>query len=134
MTGSYFCVNDSATLVIEPMMIRKFYVDKDTIPNQIYIDTIFSLHRGDVLKKYKGFYFLNSSSSTNNWEVKKVAMRNGILTIGNINSEEEILAMEKITGVLSDSTKPYVAKPTKQQLKQFLKANGFKEEEIYVRE
>ena len=133
LLGEYFCINDSATLIIERNIVKKLYTDLDTIPNQIYIDTLFAFSNGDILKKWRGYYFLNESRQTNDWEVKKLKLKNGVITIGKISSAEEIEKMEIITETIHDTSTAYKVRPTKKQLKQFIKQNGFNDEEIFVK-
>src|SRR5690606_23888546 len=56
--GKYFSVNDSATLVVDQNLIRKIY--RDSLGGEGYADTILNLTNNDQIKKYKGYYFLNS--------------------------------------------------------------------------
>jgi hypothetical protein len=132
--GEYFSLNDSAILTIERNIIRKNYINRDTIPNQIYIDTLFALAKGDVLKKWRGYYFLNSFRKSNDWEVRKLKVRNGVITIGEISSIEDIEKTETIFETAYDTSTVYKVKPTKKQLKKFIEANGFGDEEIFVRQ
>jgi hypothetical protein len=98
-----------------------------------FSDTIFVLNQNNILKKYKGYYFLNTAFDENNWEVKKLKLANGKLTFGSINSIEEINSLEKITETPHDTISPYKFKPTKKQFKKFIKNNGFNDNEIYFR-
>ncbi len=113
-------------------MITKNVILKDTIPNQVYYDTIFSFAKGNILKKFRGTYFLNEPFK-DNWEVKTLKLKNGILEIGIIASEDDISKMEEITATIRDSTIPFKANPTKSQLKSFVKENGFSEEKIFIK-
>ena len=133
LQGEYFCVNDSATLSIDKNLIAKIYINKDTIPNEKYIDTLLYLPEGNVLKKFRGYYFLNSLTHTNSWEVKKLKLKDGILMINEISSDEEITNLEKMTETHRDTLIPFKIKPTKKQFKEFIKVNGFSDGETYIR-
>jgi len=98
-----------------------------------FLDTIFNMKKNNILKKYKGYYFLNTAFDEDNWEVLKLKLEKGKLTLGSINSIEEINSLEKITETPHDSISPYKFKPTKNQFKQFIKNNGFNDEEVYFR-
>ena len=128
--GKYFSVSDSAHLLVDRNLIRKFY--HDSLGVEIYVDTILNLAGNDQIKKYKGYYFLNSFRDANDWEVQKVKFKNGILSISQISSEEEIAMLEEITETLSDSIRPYTINPNKKQFKEFLKKEGFADEDIYI--
>src|SRR5690606_30007480 len=113
-------------------LILKEYTDKDTIPNQFFYDTLFSFGKGHILKKFKGSYFLNIPYHEN-WEVKRLNLKNGIITIGEITSQDDITTMETITETKRDTTSPFKVNPTKRQLKRFIKEKGFTDEEFYIK-
>jgi hypothetical protein len=104
--------------------------------HQNYTDTIFRLSKMNVLKKYKGYYFLNILFDEKNWETKKVKLSKGKLTISTINSIEEIHNLEKITSSSHDTiSQVFKFKPTKRQFKKFVKEEGFGEEdETYIKQ
>lgn len=104
--------------------------------HQKYTDTIFRLSKMNVLKKYKGYYFLNIFFDEKNWETKKVKLSKGKLTISTINSIEEIHNLEKITASSHDTiSQVFKFKPTKRQFKKFVKEEGFGEEdETYIKQ
>ena len=128
--GKYFSVSDSAELVVDRNLIRKIY--RDSLGGEGYVDTIINLAKNDQIKKYKGYYFLNPFLDENAWEVQKVKFKKGILSISQISSEEEIEMLVEITETLSDSTRPYSINPNKKQFKEFLKREGFADEDIYI--
>ncbi len=101
--------------------------------NYVYLDTIFNLTNGDILRKLKGYYFLNTKSGDNSWNVKKVYLKNGQLNINDISTDEEIVLLEEITETKKDTIKPFTIKPTKKQFKEFVKKNGFSKGEIYLK-
>ena len=109
--------------------------EDDSLKIKIHIeDTIFKISSDNVLKKYKGHYFLNLKKDENNWEVKKLSYNKGELIISSINSEVEINNLEEITGTSSgDSTEQITFSPSKKQFKEFLKTGGFSENEHFVR-
>lgn len=115
----------------------KYQIKKinDTLfTNYIYSDTIFNLKQKDILKKFKGHYFLNKLIKSDGlWEVKKLTLTNGTLKISGIETEEEINLLESITETKRDTIKPFTIKPTKKQFKEFIKKNGFSEGEIYLK-
>lgn len=94
-------------------------------------DTLFSISDKNILKKYKGYYFLNVSN-TPYWNVKKMHLTKGILSVNSISTKEEINTLREITETISDTTS-YNFKPTKRQFKKFIKQDGFKDSEYYIR-
>ena len=116
---------------------EKYQIKKinDTLfTNYIYSDTIFNIQEKDILKKFKGYYFLNKFIKSDGlWEVEKLNLTKGVLKISGIDSEEEINLLETITETKRDTMKPFIIKPTKKQFKEFVKKNGFSKEEIYLK-
>jgi len=96
-----------------------------------YRDTLFSSSRGDLLRKFKGYYFINQQTSKSRWSVTKIAKVKGGLTLGNVSSVDDIKNLRELTGVLSDTTNTF--HPTRKQLRAFLKAQGFSNEEIFIK-
>lgn len=115
----------------EKIIVKK--LNDSLFTNYVYTDTIFRIDDENVLRKFKGYYFLNFKTRENNWSVKKLFQKNGQLNINDITTKEEIELLEEIIETKKDSTKPFVIKPTKQQFREFLKRNGFKEGEIYLK-
>jgi hypothetical protein len=96
------------------------------------IDTIFNISKGDVLKKFKGYYFLNRPEG-NDWSVQSLSLKKGILTISYI-SIDGIQKLGNITETASDTILlPINFNLTKKQFKTFVKQNGFDEQEIFMR-
>ena len=110
-------------------------IDDTLFSNYIFSDTVFNLKKTDVLKKFKGYYFLNKSiKETGFWEVEKLNLTKGILNINGIETENEISLLENITESKKDTVKPFTIKPTKKQFKEFIKKNGFSNGEIYIKQ
>lgn len=125
--------NDS---IINSKTSEKFYVKKisdSLFTNYVYTDTLFNINKENVLRKMKGYYFLNSKNGENNWSVKRILLKNGQLNINDISTNEEIKMLEEITETKRDTLKPFVVKPTKKQFKEFVKRNGFSQGEIYLK-
>lgn len=121
------------TETFEKFAVKRISDSLFTVTDYIYSDTIFNISRENVLRKTKGYYFLNSKDKENNWSVKKVLLKNGQLNINPISTNQEIELLEKITGTKKDTVKPFVLKPTKKQFKEFVKRNGFTEGEVYLK-
>lgn len=102
--------------------------------NYIYKDTTFNIGNYNVLKNYKGYLFLNKYRVSGKfWEVEKIKLSNGILTISSIETETEIELLETITETKRDTMIPFRFKPTKKQFKEFIKKNGFSGKTIYFK-
>ncbi len=98
-----------------------------------YIDTLFHMDYDNVVRKYKGYYFLNIRYDKTSWEVKKMQLSKGMLIISSISTEIEIKNLTKIIESPQDSIPPYKFSATKKQFKEFVKKNGFSIDEIYIK-
>src|SRR5688572_2765240 len=96
-----------------------------------YSDTLLNISAGDVLKKFKGQYFLNQRYGPNRWGVTSLAFRKGLLNIRTIETPEELVKLKEITNTTTDSC--LIFDPTKKQFKQFMKQNGFGSEVTFYR-
>jgi len=107
----------------------------DSLINHIHgIDTLFQLTQDNVLKKYKGYYFLNIRYGKDSWEVSKVNLSKGQLIISKISTKLDLDNLKKITEMPQDTISPYKFKATKKQFKEFIKNHGFSDSEIFVRQ
>ena len=105
----------------------------DSIKVHIHeVDTLFSISDSNVLKKYKGYYFLNIQYDKNAWQVQRLALTKGVLTTGNISDSTDISHLQQITET-KDDTASYNFSLTKKQFKTFIKQNGFSDEEVFKR-
>ena len=115
----------------EKMVVRK---EGDSLVGHIrYVDTVFSLSRDQILKKFKGYYFLNTRYFDQNWEVKKLILHRGKLNISSISAENELEKLVEITESPQDTIPPYKFTATKRQFKAFVKQEGFTDTEIFIR-
>ena len=105
----------------------------DSIEIKVHnVDTTFRISQTNVLKKFKGYYFLNSNNDSTSWSVTKLSLTKGFLSFGSVSSKEEINLLREITETTSD-TVSMKFRPTQKQFKQFIKQNGFGAEDVFVR-
>jgi hypothetical protein len=98
------------------------------------VDTMFQLDYDNVVRKFKGYYFLNTRYDKANWEVKKVKLTKGQLVISSISNKLEIEKLIEITDSPNDTVPTYNFKATKKQFKVFIKNDGFIDSEIFVKQ
>jgi len=98
------------------------------------VDTIFQLDYDNVVRKFKGYYFLNTRYDKANWEVKKVKLAEGQLVISRISTKLEIEKLIEIIDSPNDTVPPYNIKATKRQFKEFIKSDGFNDSETFVKQ
>ena len=97
----------------------------------IYKDTIFDASQGDVLRKLKGYYFLNRQTTKSDWTVTKLTKTKKGLTLGSVTKKEDIDNLRELTETKSDTIKKF--RPTRKQFKRFIKSNGFNDEETFLK-
>ena len=88
-------------------------------------DTLFRMSTKNILRKFRGYYFLNKAYKKE-WEVDKLSLSKGILTIGSISTSEDLSKLNEIKETGADTASHHLA-PTRMQFRKFVKNNGFKE-------
>lgn len=112
---------------------EKISLEGDTlIQHESWTDTLFSISADNVLKKFKGYYFLNTVFKENSWEVKQLWLKKGVLSIGSISDESDIQKLKEITETAADTTSTTFSL-TKKQFRQFVKQDGFSKQEKFTR-
>jgi hypothetical protein len=109
-------------------------INDSLFTNYIFSDTTFRIGKNNILKKFKGYLFLNKHREKSDfWEVEKLYLSKGVIKLSSIETENELKLLESITETKMDTTKPFKIKPTKKQFKEFIKKNGFSEGKIYLK-
>lgn len=96
-----------------------------------YYDTLFDVKRGDILRKYKGHYFLNQQVSTNSWRVITLAKIGNGLSLGTISTKDDLSNLRTVTETKSDTI--FSFRPTKKEMKKFLKDKGFSHQDTFIK-
>lgn len=97
------------------------------------VDTLFFMNYNSIVKKYKGYYFLNTRYDKTNWSVEKMKLSKGQLIISGIPTKEDIEVLKEITETATDTVSKYNFTTTKRQFKKFVKNDGFSDSEVFVR-
>lgn len=95
-------------------------------------DTLFAITDKNVLKKFKGYYFLNTYWGEGNYEVQELEFSHSKFTLSKISKSEDLAALKTITESAQD-TIPYAFSPSRQQFKKFIRSDGFKDREVFWR-
>ena len=95
-------------------------------------DTLFMIDELNVLKKFKGYYFVNIYIPPDTWEVKKLEFSRGRLILSSISPKEDIAQLKAITETTQDTTL-HVFAPTRKQFKKFVRNEGFRDNEEFVK-
>jgi hypothetical protein len=108
-------------------------LDGDTVVSRVaWIDTLFIISTDNVLKRFKGYCFLNILYRENEWTVKKLSLTKGVLTFGSLSSPEDVKKLRAITESTTDTVSTYFS-PSRKQFRQFVRQEGFGEEELFYR-
>ena len=109
--------------------------DGDTLITHIHqIDTLFQMDYDNVVRKFKGHYFLNMRYDKVSWEVKKIQLSKGQLVVSVISTKQDIENLKAITESTQDTVAPYKFATTKKQFNEFVKNGGFSDSEIFIRQ
>jgi len=109
--------------------------DGDSLITHVhYLDTLFQMDYDNVVRKFKGYYFLNKRYDKTSWEVKKIQLTKGQLILSCISTKLDIENLKEITETPQDTVRPYKFTATKKQFKEFIKNDGFSDSEIFVRQ
>ena len=87
----------------------------------------------NVVRKIKGYYFLNTRYDKTSWEVKKMNLSKGHLIISSLSTKEDIENLKEITETTQDTVTNYNFTATKREFKNFVKNGGFSDSETIVR-
>lgn len=98
-----------------------------------FVDTLFQLNHENVIRKMKGYFFLNIFHEKSGWEVKKLSLKQGLIEISSLSSVDDIKNLQKITESPSDTVSPYKFAPSNKEFRNFISKGGFKESEKFIR-
>ena len=93
-------------------------------------DTLFVISEKGILRKDKGYYFLNMKYHTG-WEVQKLEYRRGKLNLCCISELSEIESLIQITENAKDSILQF--NPDRKEFQRFVKSKGFSKKEEFVK-
>jgi hypothetical protein len=110
-------------------------IDGDSVLTHVhFVDTLFQMDHDNVVRKLKGYYFLNKRHDKESWEVKKIELSKGQLVVSTISTFEDIDKLKVITESVQDTAAPYKFETTKKQFKEFVKNEGFSDSETFVKQ
>ena len=108
--------------------------DGDSLKIHIHsVDTLFQMDYGNVVRKFKGYYFLNTRYDKTSWAVEKMNLSKGQLIISSISTKEDIENLKKITETTQDTVTNYNFTVSKKEFKKFVKNDGFSDSETFVK-
>lgn len=95
-------------------------------------DTIFYLSKDFLLKKYKGYYFLNNRRDKDSWYVQKIELKKGLFVLGSISTKDEFKTLERISEAPIDTT-TYRIRFSKKQFHNYMDNDGFSKVDTFLR-
>lgn len=113
----------------------KFFPVDSVLVNYSYWDTLFEISSENVLRRFKGDYFLNYKKGQNNWKVRRLTLDKGGLYFSRVRLPEDIEKLKEITRlqeIKSDSGRVvgYKLNPTRKEFKRLMK-RSFSETKTY---
>lgn len=99
-----------------------------------FVDTLFKISDQNVLRKFKGYYFLNMQYNEKSWEVRKLQLSKGELTLSSISGQEDIDRLKEVSESVKDTVPPYEFTASRKQFRKFIKNEGFSQRETFVRQ
>ena len=97
------------------------------------IDTIFQVSTNDIIKKWRGRYFMNKSYIYGSWSVRQMIVHHGMLSISNINDSVDFQRLKAIAENPMDSMLPIKINPSNQEFNQLVKDHIFSDEQQYYK-
>ena len=96
-------------------------------------DTFFEFDSEHVVRKLKGFYFLNTNIISGVWEVQKLDFGQNEVNFCSISTVFDFEDLKEVTNTSKEQVLPFKFSPTSKQFKKFVRKNGFKKCELYTR-
>lgn len=104
---------------------------RDTLYTPFHLqDTLFRISENGILRKDKGYYFLNMKYRSG-WEVQKLELVKGKLNLSSISELSEIENLKQLTEDSKDSLLQF--SPDKKEFRKFVKSKGFSKKEEFVK-
>lgn len=121
--------NDTTFLFTDNWLIQMKVVGDSIAVNSSRVEEIFTISNEQLLRKYKGYYFLNFKDSNDLWRVELINLTKDTLEYGNILTKEDLERIKSFTFVesyidsseSSGKTTKYCLDPARREVKKILK-------------
>ncbi len=117
--------------ILTPFSKQKYLVKQDRDSLLIFANgtqEMFTLNENSLLRKYKGYYFLNTMLAKDKWSVEQVELSGENLTISKVSPTEQKKPKSEEDSV--DNTNLSLSR---KEFKKFVRSNGFDSDEVFVR-
>ena len=131
--------NDTVSSAEKTALEKEKNIQISVLNDSLYLasyqikDTLFDLKRGDVLKKWKGRYFLNQQTPNQTWEVTQLYYRKNSIALSDISDSENIEKAQNLTETTEDTLPVKTHHVNKKEFKKFIEENGFSNTQIFQR-
>jgi hypothetical protein len=133
-TGKEFILKDNIIYIPETGEEVQITIRNDSIfGTYTTYDTVFRISGENILRKFRGYYFLNIRNGEEEWIVYKLKFRKKSNTsLCGISEEDEIGRLKEVTTVIEekndkDKVIKYIIKPEMGDFKQIIKEGYFKD-------
>ena len=133
-TSKKFILRDNIVYIPETGEEVRVITRNDSIfGTYITYDTVFRITDVNILRKFKGYYFLNIRNNDEEWVVYKLKFRkDGGANLCGISQDDEIEQLKEITNVVEEQNDKgkvtkYIIKPEQGEFKNIVKEGHFKE-------
>ena len=131
--GSNYKITGDTLINLTDGTKEKILLKGDTVVlHANWIDTLFNISPDNIIKKFKGYYFLNNRCSDSAWEVNQLSLQKGTLTVGSVSEKGDVNKLKEITETTADTTSTHFTL-TRRQFKKFVRQAGFREQENFKR-
>lgn len=131
--GPHFKITGDTLVNLTEGTKEKLLLNGDTVTiHSNASDTLFNITNGNILKKFKGYYFLNHRYDDSTWEVKQLSLKKGKLIVGSIWDENDIQKLKEITETTADTTSTQFSL-TKRQFKTAVNKEVFSAQDTFTR-
>lgn len=132
MGSSYQLIADTLINLADGTKEKVLVKGDIVIQHANWTDTLFNLSKTNVLKKYKGYYFLNRLHDDNAWELEQISLAKGLLTIASVSAKDDLKKLKEITKTTANTTSTNFSL-TRRQFKTFVKNEGFNDKQTFTR-
>ncbi len=89
--------NNTIEIIDESFKINLTYTKDSVSGHYTLTDTLFKVCPDQLLRKYKGHYFLNTKKADSEWELRMLTIKQDTLIISKVNHPDDIEAFNQVT-------------------------------------
>jgi hypothetical protein len=117
------------------------HIKRDSVTGLIhYKDTLFSIGTKNILRRYRGEYYLNVMTKEGFWDVKRLSFHaKNELVLNSVYLQDDLERLKDVTAVKEirkDSSKIkniYLVNPSHSELRKFIREGGFRRYDMFTK-